>query len=291
MSSTSIYINNMNCYKKCIRLFESANYVFLDEISKFKFKKISGYYKSKKIYDKVIHDFKLVNQLIEQKDLSNAAVVLRQLYENIIYIIATSYDKNIKVNLNTQPIIYRKVLENNCNTIFSDFFESEDFNEVYKYLSKIIHPCSLKEMVSYMEKNPKYSKYLLANLKYLMIYIQYMYLNFLNKKINNYTSILDLDFIHVCTYSNLLNLNCFIKNSVNDTSFIKKFLFYDLDNKYIKDNQECIKEVYSYLNDNKEHVELDIKNVCDDLDKLLKVNNYNEVVGQILSGKNRIGVK
>lgn len=116
------------------------------------------------------------------QDLLNAATVLRTLYENIIYIIATSYDKEIKTTLDTSPGELRKVLVENCSSIFTDYFEPDDLNNIYKYLCKIIHPCSLKELVSYMNKTIKYKNYLLGNLKYMMLVIEYMYLNFLNKK-------------------------------------------------------------------------------------------------------------
>lgn len=182
MANTSLFIKKMNDYKKCMKLLNCANYVFSDEIDCFEFKKISKYTKSKPTYEKVKADFKLVNELINRQDLLNAATVLRTLYENIIYIIATSYDKEIKTTLDTSPGKLRKVLVENCSSIFTDYFEPEDFNNIYKYLCKFIHPCSLKELVSYMDKTIKYKNYLLGNLKYMMLVIEYMYLNFLNKK-------------------------------------------------------------------------------------------------------------
>ena len=187
----------MNDYKKCMRLLNCANYVFIDEIACFEFKKISKYTKSKPTYEKVKADFKLVNELIDRQDLLNAATVLRTLYENVIYIIATSYDKKITITLDTVPVELRKVLEDNCYSIFTDYFEPEDFNNIYKYLCKIIHPCSLKELVSYINKTIKYKNYLLGNLKYMMIVIEYMYLNFLNKRIGNDESKFDLNFIDI----------------------------------------------------------------------------------------------
>ena len=164
MANASLFIKKMNDYKKCMKLLNCANYVFSDEIDCFELKKISKYTKSKPTYEKVKVDFELVNELINRQDLLNAATVLRTLYENIIYIIATSYDKEIKITLNKSSRELRKVLVENCSLIFTDYFEPEDFNNIYKYLSKIIHPCSLKELVSYMNKTFKYKNYLLGNL-------------------------------------------------------------------------------------------------------------------------------
>lgn len=285
MAKTSLFIKKMNDYKKCMKLLNCANYVFSDEIDCFEFKKISKYTKSKPTYEKVKADFKLVNELINRQDLLNAATVLRTLYENIIYIIATSYDKEIKTTLDTSPGELRKVLVENCSSIFTEYFEPEDFNNIYKCLCKIIHPCSLKELVSYMNKTFKYKNYLLGNLKYMMLVIEYMYLNFLNKKIGNDESKFDLNFIDLSTYVNLMNVSYFINDVKNSKSFIKRFFYYDTNNKYITDNQERLKEVYETLINKKELVEEDIKELTKALDTQIKESKYNEIISKILSGK------
>ena len=53
MITTSNFIKRMKDYKKCMRFFDCANHVFLDEIDNFEFKKISKYNKSKSLYNKV----------------------------------------------------------------------------------------------------------------------------------------------------------------------------------------------------------------------------------------------
>ena len=99
MSNKNLYTQKINNYKKYVRILNCANYIYLDELHNFEFKKISKYTKSKYMYDKVIMDFELVNELIDNKDLLNAATILRTLYENIIYIIATSYNKDFIIDL------------------------------------------------------------------------------------------------------------------------------------------------------------------------------------------------
>ncbi len=138
MANTSLFIKKMNDYKKCMKLLNCANYVFIDEIDCFEFKKISKYTKSKPTYEKVKADFKLINELINRQDLLNAATVLRTLYENIIYIIATSYDKKIKITLDTSPEELRKVLVENCSSIFTDYFEPEDINTFVKLFILVV---------------------------------------------------------------------------------------------------------------------------------------------------------
>lgn len=268
-----------------MKLLNCANYVFNDEIDCFEFKKISKYTKSKPTYEKVKTDFKLVNELINRQDLLNAATVLRTLYENIIYIIATSYDKEIKTTLDTSPGELRKVLVENCSSIFTDYFEPEDFNNIYKYLCKIIHPCSLKELVSYMNKTIKYKNYLLGNLKYMMLVIEYIYLNFLNKKIGNDESKFDLNFIDLCTYVNIMNVAYYINDVKDSKSFIKRYFYYDTNNKYIIGNQEKIKVVYETLIDKKDLVEEDIKELTKALDCQINESKYKVIIADILGSK------
>lgn len=285
MANTSLFIKKMNDYKKCMKLLNCADYVFNDEIDCFEFKKISKYTKSKPTYEKVKTDFKLVNELIDREDLLNGAIILRTLYENIIYIIATSYDKEIKTTLDTSPGELRKVLVENCSSIFTDYFEPEDFNNIYKYLCKIIHPCSLKELVSYMNKTIKYKNYLLGNLKYMMLVIEYMYLNFLNKKIGNEESKFDLNFIDLCTYVNLMNVAYYINDVKDSKSFIKRYFYYDTNNKYIIENQENIKVIYETLIDKKDLVEEDIKELAKVLDYQINESKYKVIITDILGGK------
>lgn len=285
MVVTSKFIKRMNDYKKCMRILNCANYVYLDEIDKFEFKKISKYKKSKNLYNKITHDFQLANELIDKQDLLNAATILRTLYENIIYIIAKTYNKELDITLEIEPWRLRETLEKECNKIFTDYFEKYDFNAIYKYLCKIVHPCSMKELLSYMSKTVKYKNYLLSNLKYIMLVIEYMYLNFLNKKIGNEESKFDLNFIDLCTYVNLMNVNYFINEVKDSKSLINSYFYYDTNNKYITENQEKLKEVYEMLSNNKKLIEEDIKELTKALDSQIKDSKYNEIICKILSGK------
>lgn len=285
MTTTSHFVKRMNDYKKCMRILSCTNHVYLDEIDNFEFKKISKYNKSRTLYNKITYDFKLVNELIDKQDLLNAATILRTLYENIIYIIVKSYDKKINITINTLPRDLRSILEENFEEIFTEYFEKDDFNEIYKYLCKIVHPSSMKELLSYMSKTIKYKNYLLSNLKYTMLVIEYIYLNFLNKKVGNQESKFDLNFINLSTYVNLINVSYFINDVKDSKSFIKRYFYYDTNNKYIIDNQERLKDVYETIINKKELVEEDIKELTKALDNQIKESKYNEIISKILSEK------
>lgn len=247
MMNASSYIKRINNYKKCMKILDCTHSIYIDEISNFEFRKISKYTKSRNLYKKIENDFINVNNLIAEDDVFNAASILRTLYENIMYIIATSYDKKMIITLDTSPKELRNVLEEDCDNIFTDYFEKEDFNNIYKYLCKIVHPSSLKELVSYLANTIKYKAYMLNNLKYIMVVIEYMYLNYLNKKIKNEDSKFDLNLIDCCTYVNLVNISYFIISIKDSNSIMKRYLFYDTKNRYIEENRKICKQLYEEL--------------------------------------------
>ena len=285
MMNTSSYVKKINNYKKCMKLLECTHSIFIDEINNFEFKKISKYTKSRNIFNKIESDFSRVNKLIEEDDLINAAAVLRTLYENIIYIIATSYNKKLIVTLDTSPIELRTVLEEKCDIIFTDYFEREDFNKIYKYLCKIVHPSSMKELVSYLANTSKYKSYMLNNLKYIMIVIEYMYLNYLNKRLKKEYSKFDLNLVDCCTYVNLVNISYFIRSIKDKTGITKRYLFYDTKNKYVEENKKICEELSIELINNKTAIEKDIKELTKALDLQINESKYKEQINNILNSK------
>ena len=136
-----------------------------------------------------------------------------------------------------------------------------------------------------MNKTIKYKNYLLGNLKYMMLAIEYMYLNFLNKKIGNEESKFDLNFIDLCTYVNLMNVAYYINDVKDSKSFIKRYFYYDTNNKYIIENQEKIKVVYETLIDKKDLVEEDIKELTKTLNCQINESKYKVIIAELLSGK------
>lgn len=137
MTKQSVFIKKINNYKKCTKIFDCVNYIFLDEILNFKFNKISKYSKSKYIFKKIVNDFRLVNYVLDKKDVINSGVLLRSLYENIMYLIATSHDKTLVVDLDVMPKKFKKILEDNCKKeLFERFFISLFHVLFYFYLKE-----------------------------------------------------------------------------------------------------------------------------------------------------------
>ena len=269
-----------------MRLHDCANYIFLDTIKSFKFNKISNYNKSKFLYHNIINDFELVDELIKKEDMLNAAAILRSTYENIMYIITKSYNKELKITLDTVVGDFRNALEKNCHKIFTNYFEPGDFDKIYKYLCKIVHPCSLKEFASYINKTTKYKKYTLSNLKYMMIIIEYMYLNFLYKKTKIEVNGMQLNLIDLCTYANLICILYFINDAKNNKCFVKRYFYYDTNNKYISNRKNEIEEIYNELLGREEYVEKNVIEIATKLEHQIRESKYNEIVCSILKGKN-----
>ena len=119
----------------------------------------------------------------------------------------------------------------------------------------------------------------------MMLVIEYMYLNFLNKKIGNEESKFDLNLIDLCTYVNMMNITYYINDVKDSKSFIKRYFYYDTNNKYIIENQEKIKVVYETLIDKKDLVEEDIKELTKALDCQVNESKYKVIIADILGGK------
>lgn len=271
------YSTKLKEYNKCISVLKFTSFVFLDEIQNFEYKKISKYSRGKNVFIKMVNDFKLVEELLNKEDLFNACTILRTTYENIMYLIATSHDKTMKVDLDIYPGKYREELENNCNELFTNYFEKEDFNKMYKHLCKIVHPSSLKELVSYLMKTKKYNKYVINNIRYSLVVIEYLYLNFLYKKINEENEF-HLNLIDICTYVNLVNVVYYYNSLDKNKRYLSKYMMYDTNNKYITDLEEDFKKLYNDIKNNEEKIEINIKELARRTDMQISNSKYKEIV-------------
>lgn len=233
-------------YRQVMRFQDCTNYVYLNRISEIRFRKISKYKNAKEIFSKIYNDLCFVNELLKKQDIINSATILRTTYENIIYIIATSYDLNLKVGLDNPPWQFRDVLEKHCDEIFSENIDKELFNDIYRFLCKIVHPCSLKECVTYIDNNRIYKKYVLNNIKYAMLMIEYIYLDFYNKKLNIVDELCD-SLSDVLDYVYFFNLIQFSKLVKKDKNIVKKYFLNDSSNPYVREQQKSIIELSEYL--------------------------------------------
>ena len=274
-------IQNKQVIKYINKGLESAHYIYTDEMTNFEFKKISKYSKSKELYDKVVHDFKKVNELIDEKDYFNAATILRTLYENILYIIVSSYQESIIITVKMGPQRIRNILKENCKEWVDDCFEGEDFDELYERLSKIIHPCSMKELISHLVNKSIYKDHMLMNLKFIMIVIEYIYICYLNKKIGKDGSF-DSDLFNFSTYVNWAAGMSYSYITKKEDEIIKKYMMNEADIEYIEKKKQQSNEITKAIEENAPVIEQSMNEITARLTKIVTNSKYKEPILKIL---------
>ena len=270
-------------YRQVIRFFDCANYIYLDQIKNVKFNRISGYKKSKDIFNRIYYDFTTISRLIDEKDVLNSATILRKVFEDIIYIIATSFDKTIVVTIDSKPLEFRNVLKNNCEAIFGDSIIPEFFDYIYEYLCKIIHPCSLKELMSHINANPINRKYVINAIKFMMLTIEYIFLTFINKN-SQIDNSLNESVWATCWLVNLFNCIRYSQHSKKNMRIVKKYLVNDMKSKYVnKVNTENL-DFVKYVKDNPKDFN-DIRDgILEKVQYEIKSSKYCSEVDSIING-------
>lgn len=277
--------NKKFSYNKTIKLLDIINYIYIDRIREINYEEISNYKKSKYLFNEMISQLEQISELLNTGKTLMAICLLRNAYEEIIYIMATSIDSTVYVNVRSNPRDFREIVEKNYKDLVSDAFEKEDFSELYNYLSKITHVTNLKEATSYLLSVKKYNKYVLNEMKFITIFIEYMYLSFLLKLSNRLEDNLIKDSILISSYVEIINLLYFIANSDQSERFLKKYFYGEKNQNYIEKHN---KELLDILNDfkvEKDNVNITIKKVTNEFDKLLKESKYIEIANKIFENK------
>lgn len=268
-------------YRDAIKFFDCASFIYLDQIKNVKFKKVSGYVKSKDIFNGIYEDFIVVGNLINQKDIINSATILRKVYEDIIYIIATSFDRKLIVTTDTTPKVFRKVLKDNYQSLFSDSISPDFFDYIYSYLCKIIHPCSMKELISHVQMNHINRKYVLNCVRFTLLTIEFVYLDFINKKANTDNS-LNESVWATCWLVNLFNFVRYLKSNHKHKRIVEKYLINDNNSKYINEKEEEIKDFCEYIRENSVEFESVKKEILDKVKCEIENSGYSEKINELL---------
>lgn len=271
-------------YRQVLRFFDCTNYIYLDQIKNVQFNKISGYKKSKDIFNRIYGDFIVIDKMLNEKELLNSATLLRKVYEDIIYIIVTSYDNKFVVTIDSKPSEFRRILKNHCVDIFGDGITPDFFDYIYEYLCKIIHPCSLKELISHIYANPINRKYVLNSIRFMMLTIEYIYLSFINNN-NNVDNTLNESIWAMCWLVNLFNSIRYYHHSKKSMRIVKKYLINDIESKYINRVNTENTDFAKYVQNNPKEFE-DIRDgIIERVQKEIKRSKYNDDVDLILRGR------
>ena len=274
--------NKKFSYKKTVKILDVINFIYLDQMKRFQYEKISDYNKAKYLFYEITEQFSYTYKLLNEGKILMATCLLRNIYEEILYIMATSYDSTIEVTIKSYPVDFRDVVKNNCNDLLSDYFESDDVSEIYSYLSKLTHVTNLKEATSYLMKTKKYNGYIVNEIKFMTLLIEYMYLTFLFKKGSSVESDLCLNSVLFAGYIEIINFLYYVANSDQSQRYLKKYFYGEKNQKYLSEQNEEMKKILNEFKVNKNNVNITIKKVINEFNKQLKQYRYFDIANEIL---------
>ena len=282
------YINDLEnknknfFFDKSIKILDISNAVYIDIIEKYDFKSITNYKNSKYLFKEISNELNEITELLNNNKTLMAVCLLRNVYEEIMYIIATSYCDNLDIDFMTKAGYFKDIVANNCNELLGDIYTSDEIKEIYSYLSKITHVTNIKEAVSYLSGNKRIKGYIVNEIKYVSLIIENLYITFLNKKSKLDNSMCD-NIISVAGYVELINTMYYVANSTGETKRIESYFYGEKNKKYLEKQKELMISDFKELQSNKDELSRSIKIISKELDKQLAENNYTEMVNKILN--------
>lgn len=269
-------------FDKSIKILDISNVVYIDIIEKYDFKNITNYKNSKYLFKEISNELNEITELLNSNRTLMAVCLLRNVYEEIMYIIATSYYDNLDIDFMTKAGYFKDMVADNCNELLGDIYTSEEIKGIYSYLSKITHVTNIKEAVSYLSCNKRIKGYIVNEIKYVTLIIENLYITFLNKKSNFDNSMCD-NIISVAGYVELINTMYYVANSTGETKKIESYFYGEKNKKYLEKQKELMISDFKELQSNKDELSRSIRIISKELDKQLAENNYTEMVNQILN--------
>ena len=282
------YINDLEnknknfSFDKSIKILDISNAVYIDIIEKYDFKSITNYKNSKYLFKEISNELNEITELLNNNKTLMAVCLLRNVYEEIMYIIATSYCDNLDIDFMTKAGYFKDIVADNCNELLGDIYTSDEIKEIYSYLSKITHVTNIKEAVSYLSGNKRIKGYIVNEIKYVTLIIENLYITFLNKKSNFDNSMCD-NILYVAGYVELINTMYYVANSTGETKRIESYFYGEKNKKYLEKQKELMISDFKELQSNKDELSRSIRIISKELDKQLAENNYTEMVNQILN--------
>jgi len=278
--------NNKNfSFKKTMRLLDVGEYIFLDVIKDFQIENLTTYKKSKYIIEKIKNQFEIVYDFLDKGKILIAVCLLRNIFEELMYIIATSLDIEIDLSPDTKAGYFKDIVINNIDKLLSDNFDEEDIREIYKHLSKLVHVTNLKEATSYLASKNKYSNYISNEIKFLVLMIQYIYIDFYNKR-SNITN------IELCTniflfsgYCEFINELYFVANLEKEQVYLKKYFYGERNQNYLSKKSNELKNIVADFKIQKNSIEITVNKLSKELNKQIRSSKYFEQANKIIIQK------
>ncbi len=277
--------NKRFSFVKTMRLLDVGVYIYSDIIENFDLEKVTNYKKSKYITMELNKQFAVVYDFLDDGKILMAICILRNLYEELMYVMATSLDIDIDLSPYTRASYFKDKVIENIDELLSDNFEIDDINDIYSHLSKLMHVTNLKEAVSYLTKTNKYNKYILNEIKFIALMIQYIYIDFYNKKEEIFEIDICRNIFLFSSYCESINEIYFIANSEMGQSYLKKYFYGENNKKYLVKKNEEIINILKDFKVSKNKINITIKRICKELSKQLENSKYIEEANKIISRK------
>ena len=150
-------------FDKTIRILDISNMIYIDMIKNIEFREISDYKKSKYMFKEISEELEEVNYLLGKEKTLMAVCILRNVFEEIMYIIATSIE-TVDIDIMTKASYFYKIVADHCDELLYSY-TSEDIKELYGYMSKITHVTNVKEAASYLVGNKQIKEATMTEIK------------------------------------------------------------------------------------------------------------------------------
>ena len=256
--------------------------IYIDMIKNIEFKEISDYKKSKYMFKEISEELEVVNDLLSKEKTLMAVCLLRNVFEEIMYIIATTIEI-VDIDIMTKANYFYKIVPDHWDELLYSY-TSEDIKELYGYMSKITHVTNVKEATSYLVGNKQIKKYINNEIKFIELIIENIYLEFINKKIGLDNSMCD-NIMIISSYIDLINVIYFTANSTGEHKRIELYFYGEKNQKYLNEKREQMIQEFKGIEKSNVKITKTVNKISKELEKQIEKRNYTEIVNNILNKK------
>jgi len=267
-------------FDKTIRILDISNMIYIDMIKNIEFKEISDYKKSKYMFKEISEELEEVNDLLSKEKTLMAVCLLRNVFEEIMYIIATTIE-TVHIDIMTKASYFYKIVADHCDKLLYSY-TSEDIKELYGYMSKITHVTNVKEATSYLVGNKQIKKYVNNEIKFIELIIENIYLEFINKKLGLDNSMCD-NIMIISSYVDLINVIYFTANSTGEHKRIELYFYGEKNQKYLNEKREQMIQEFKEIQKSNAKITKTVNKISKELEKQIEERNYTEMVNNILN--------
>ena len=236
---------------------------------------ISDYKKSKYMFKEISEELEEVNDLLGKEKTLMAVCLLRNVFEEIMYIIATTIE-TVDIDIMTKASYFYKIVADHCDELLYSY-TSEDIKELYGYMSKITHVTNVKEATSYLVGNKQIKKYINNEIKFIELIIENIYLEFINKKLGLDNSMCD-NIMIISSYVDLINVIYFTANSTGEHKRIELYFYGEKNQKYLNEKREQMIQEFKEIQKSNVKMTKTINDISKELDRQIKEKNYTKIV-------------